>query len=109
MNFLGAQGYKINNNTLYQDNQSGMRMENNGRNSCTDNSRHIDIRYSFVTDRVNKKEVSIQYCPTNIMLADFFTKPLQGELFRKLRDFIMGYKPITTLSIPHGNKERVEI
>ena len=36
------------------------------------------------------------YCPTEDMLADFFTKPLQGsllrELFRKFRDIVMGNK-----------------
>jgi hypothetical protein len=26
------------------------------------------------------------------MLADFFTKPLQGNLFREFRDVILGYK-----------------
>ena len=31
----------------------------------------------------------MEYCPTGDMVADFFTKPLQGSLFRKLRDKIM--------------------
>ena len=31
------------------------------------------------------------------MLADFFTKPLQGSLFRKMRDVVMGLQPITIL------------
>ena len=31
----------------------------------------------------------LQYCPTADMIADFFTKPLQGRLFRKLRAFIL--------------------
>ena len=44
MKLMGAQGYKIKNDILYQDNQSAMRMEQNGRNSYTGNSRHIDIR-----------------------------------------------------------------
>jgi hypothetical protein len=35
------------------------------------------------------------------MVADFYTKPLQRSLFRKMRDFIMGY----TTSL---NKVRVE-
>ena len=37
------------------------------------------------------------YCPTAKMIADFFTKPLQGNLFRKLRDVVMGHKHITEL------------
>ncbi len=31
------------------------------------------------------------------MLADFFTKPLQGSLFRKFSDVVLGYKHIDTL------------
>ncbi|KAG7363058.1 hypothetical protein IV203_026418 [Nitzschia inconspicua] len=34
------------------------------------------------------------------MLADFFTKPLQGALFRKFRDVILGHKPLSSLSVP---------
>ena len=43
--FLEEQGYEVNDNILYQDNQSAIRMEKNGRTSCTGNSRHISIRY----------------------------------------------------------------
>jgi hypothetical protein len=39
---------------------------------------------------VNMKEVSLHWCPTKEMVADFWTKPLQGSHFRKLRDYIMG-------------------
>jgi hypothetical protein len=41
------------------------------------------------------------------MLADFFTKPLQGALFRKFRDVILGYAHINSLSIAVSNQERV--
>jgi hypothetical protein len=52
--------------------------------------RHINIRYFFITDRVNMKEISVRRCPTKKMVADFMTKPLQGSHFRNLRDYIMG-------------------
>ena len=32
----------------------------------------------------------MEYCPTEEMVADYFTKPLQGEQFRKLRNAVMG-------------------
>ena len=38
---------------------------------------------------MKKDEVHVQYCPTHNMLADYFTKPLQGATFRKFRDAIM--------------------
>ena len=48
-------------------------------------------------DRVDKGEIKVEYCPTEQMLADFYTNPLQGSLFRKFRDVIMGYKPLSSL------------
>jgi len=36
------------------------------------------------------KEISLHWCPTKEMIADFWTKTLQGSHFRKLRDYIMG-------------------
>ena len=40
-------------------------------------------------------EVKIEHCPTNDMVGDFFTKPLQGMQFMKFRDEIMNVNPTT--------------
>ena len=98
--FLEAQGYKIEKNILYQDNKSAILMERNGRNSCTGNSRHINVRYFWIKDRVDNKEVKVEYMPMKLMLADYFTKPLMGAQFRLLRSYIMGWKPIRELIAP---------
>ena len=58
-------------------------------------------------DRVDKKELNTSYCPTEAMLADFFTKPLQGSLFRLLRSVIMGHEGIEVLFKLDRIKERV--
>ena len=50
-----------------------------------------------MNDRIDKKEIRVEYCPTSIMLADIFTKPLQGTLFQQFRDILIGYKSITIL------------
>ena len=108
-NFLAVQGYKLQDNILFQDNQSAIKMEVNGRRSCTGNSRHVHIRHFFVKDLIDKKLIRVLYCPTNKMLADFFTKPLQGELFRFFRNIIMGYTSIMEILDDHTEiKERVE-
>jgi hypothetical protein len=65
-----------------------MLLAKNGRTSSGRRTRHIDIQYFFVTDRVKHGEIRIEYCPTRDMVADFFTKPLQGSLFQKLRAII---------------------
>jgi hypothetical protein len=95
--FLEGQGYTLKENLFYQDNQSAIRFEKNGRKSCGPNSRHIDIRYFFIKDRLGIEDFEVQHCPTEQMLADFFTKPLQGSLFRRFRAVVMGHKHIDTL------------
>ena len=108
--FLDAQGYTLTSNTLHQDNQSAMRLEQNGRRSCGKQSRHIDIRYFYLKDLIQRGEIVLKYCPTENMVADFFTKPLQGNLFTKLKAVIMGQAPYTsldTLGPPGSSKERV--
>ena len=84
--FLKVQGYGVNDNIIYQDNQSAMKVEKNGRKSSSKRTRHINIRYYFVTD----DESSIEYCPTLEMIGDYFTKPLQGSQFRNSRNIILG-------------------
>ena len=51
----------------------------------------------FVTDRILAGELNISYCPTLNMIGYYFTKPLQGSLFRKFRNTILG---ITETDIP---------
>ena len=74
--FLLEQGYDVGENRLYQDNQSSILLENNGRLLSSQRTRHINIRYFFIKDMVENEEVNIVYCPTEHMVADFFTKPL---------------------------------
>ena len=107
--FLECQGYVMKENIFYQDNMSTIQFLKNGRKSCGPNSRHIDIRYFFIKDRLEIENMEVRYCPTEQMLADFFTKPLQGNLFRRLKAVIMGHAHIDTLKlIPTGPpQERV--
>jgi hypothetical protein len=90
--FLCAQGYGVKENKVFQDNQSAILLEKNGRRSSSRRTRHINIRYFFVTDRIQSKELSVEYCPTGDMLAAMFTKPLQGSSFRKFRAAVLNLK-----------------
>mmetsp|Transcript_13911 Transcript_13911/g.26194 ORF Transcript_13911/g.26194 Transcript_13911/m.26194 type:complete len:735 (+) Transcript_13911:3-2207(+) len=107
--FLEKQGYTIDENILYQDNQSAMKIEVNGSRSCSRRSRHIDMRYFFIKDRLNSEGIDVVYCPTEFMVADFFTKPLQGKLFHYLKAIVMGHEPLETLTsrFDTENQERV--
>jgi len=106
--FMEAQGYPIH-NILWQDNESAIKLEINGRLSSSKRTRHIHLRFFYIKDLVDKKLVEVKYCQTLKMLADFFTKPLQGNMFRIFRDVILGHKPITALNEAFApTKERVE-
>ena len=89
---MEAQGYHVKDTIVYQDNQSAILLERNGTSSSGRRTRHIDIRYYFATDRIKDGELRVAYCPTEEMIADFFTKPLQGSLFRKFRSLILNLK-----------------
>ena len=100
--FLKAQGVDVVDTVLYQDNKSAMLLEKNGQVSSGKRTRHIDIRFYFVADWVANGDLRIEHCPTEDMVADFFTKPLQGALFYKLRDQIMNIDP----SSPYHSSQR---
>ena len=68
--FMEAQGYPINDNVVYQDNQSSMLLEKNGKASSSKRTKHINIRYFFITDRIGKGEVSLKWCPTGDMTGE---------------------------------------
>ena len=87
--FLEAQGYGVKDNVLYQYNMSTMLLAKNGRASSGKRTRHINIRYFFVKDRIESKEMRVEHCPTDNMTGDFLTKPLQGSKFYKFRKEIM--------------------
>jgi hypothetical protein len=89
--FMEEQGYEIKKNILYQDNKSTILLENNGKKSSSKRTRAINIRYFFLTDQIEKGNLSIEYCPTSEMIGDFWSKPLQGKLFQKFKKQIMGH------------------
>jgi hypothetical protein len=96
--FMEAQGYGIEDSIVYQDNKSAILLERNGKSSGSKRTKHINVRYFFVTDRINKKELSVEWCPTADMTGDYMTKPLQGSQFRRFRDEIMGVYPMKSPS-----------
>ena len=105
--FMEAQGYKPK-MTLAKDNQSEIRMLINGKESCTSNSKHVAIKYFWCTDRIKNGNIKVRHCPTEKMVADYMSKPLQGKLFHTFRNVIMGWAHISTLfDIFSTTKERV--
>ena len=57
-------------------------MAKNRKMSCSRKSRHIIIKFFWVADRAKQGNISVKHFPIEKMLADLFTKPLQGRKFK---------------------------
>ena len=95
--FLEAQGFLIEENILYQDNQSAIKIEENGKRSSGQKTKHFDTRYFWIKDRLKSEGIKVRYCPTEKMIEVFFTKQLQGALFGKFCNVVLGYVHISKL------------
>lgn len=49
-------------------------------------SKHIETRFHFLRDNVNKGTLVLEHCRTEVQLADVLTKPLKRIRFGELRD-----------------------
>ena len=99
--FLEAQGYQIWDSVVYQDNQSAMLLAKNGWASSSKQTRHMNISFFFITDQIQVGDIQVEHCPTDNMIADFFTKPLLGGKFIRFHDQILNVQTepdITTIS-----------
>jgi hypothetical protein len=75
---------------IYEDNQGAIALSENPVHH--QRTKHIDIRYHFVRERVESNEVKLVYVPTEDQLADLLTKPLSKHRVIKLRERVLGYK-----------------
>ena len=89
LNFLESLGYNFQPAIIYQDNKSTISLAENGR-SNSERTKHIKLRYFFIKQYLDSGEFEIVHCPTDLMIADILTKPLQGSKFLQLRDLLLG-------------------
>ncbi|GKA27942.1 retrovirus-related pol polyprotein from transposon TNT 1-94 [Tanacetum coccineum] len=67
---------------IFYDNTSVIAISNNlVLHSMT---KHIDIKYNFTRDHILKGDIELHFVPTNMQLADIFTKPLAEPSFTRL-------------------------
>nr|ABA93735.1 retrotransposon protein, putative, unclassified [Oryza sativa Japonica Group] len=68
---------------LFCDNTSAINIAKNPvQHSRT---KHIDIRFHFLRDHVEKGDIELMFLDTKLQLADIFTKPLDSNRFAFLR------------------------
>jgi transposase InsO family protein len=72
---------------VHGDNQSAIAVTKNGIRS--DRTKHVDIKYHFVTESVEQGEVQLKWVPTKEQQADIFTKALAAPVFLQFRRQLM--------------------
>ena len=75
---------------LFQDNKSTIFLASKGR-STSERTRHIKIRYFFISHYIQANEIVIKHMPTESMIADALTKPLHGTKFVEMTKALTGY------------------
>ena len=68
---------------LFVDNKSAINLANHPMSHGR--SKHIERRYHFLRDQVNKGKLELEYCKTEVQLADILTKPLKKVWFDELK------------------------
>ena len=82
--------------TIEQDNTSAIQLERNGWRSSCKRTKHINVRYFYITDRLKAGDVSrVIYKPTGNMETYYSTKALPGKAFHAHRKTLMGLDGIS--------------
>ena len=71
---------------MNEDNQGAIELSKNPR--FHNRTKHIDVAYHFIREKVNDKSINVKYCSTDQMLADVMTKSLPRQTFQKFRDML---------------------
>ena len=79
---LGARQDKV--ITVHEDNQACILMGNNMKSSRS--AKHYEIRLHFLQHSIRSEIIKFKYCPTDVMIADALTKPLESVKFLYFRD-----------------------
>ena len=69
---------------LFCDNESSIKLSSNP--VFHRRTKHIEVHYHFVREKVLSKEIELKKIHTKEQLADIFTKALEKPLFEKFRE-----------------------
>jgi len=82
-NFVEDQGYALPPAKFFQGNMSAITLIQTGKSGSSLRTRHIAVRFYFIKDRIESREVVFN--GTEEMIADILTKLLQDTKIKTLR------------------------
>ena len=88
MQSIGVQSIEETSSLVVCDNRSVLHIITNGE-GFSGKSRHMRVRWQFVTELIEEKFIKIDHVNTLVNLPDLFTKPMGGIRFRELRRLIL--------------------
>jgi len=68
------------------DNPAAISIANN--TNVSKRSKHFEVKFHYIRQEVQNRHIVTEYYPTETMLADIFTKPLNPDKFQKLRNML---------------------
>ncbi len=78
--FMDELGFKQETTILHEDNQACIILSKNPQSH--NRTKHIQVRFHFIREKVASQEIAMQYIPTKSQLADIFTKGTPGFTMR---------------------------
>jgi len=72
--------------TLFCDNQGMIRLSKDA--TFHRRTKHIDVHFHFIRQTITSGHIMMQYCPTDDMIADIFTKSLGRVKYEKFRTLL---------------------
>ncbi|KAJ9539053.1 hypothetical protein OSB04_031786 [Centaurea solstitialis] len=102
-------GYKLKRVPIYCDSESAIAITSNP--VLHSKTKHIDIRYHFIKDNVEKGNIEMFFVQTDYQLADLFTKPLDEKRFNFLGEIVgckIGLYPRSQVDAQSEDKGKVK-
>jgi hypothetical protein len=99
-------GFEQKTTVMYEDNRSAIYIA-----KCpipTKKSKYFRVAWNIAKELMDSGKIVLQYAPTDLQVADMFTKALAPVVFTKLRNFALGGAPMAQLLIELGKRSKTD-
>ena len=87
--WLREQGHDVQPIKVHEDNSAVIALMASDR-KVSQRTKHLSVRLFYTKELQEKGIINLEWCSTDLMVADLMTKPLVGRQFTKFALFLMG-------------------